>query len=123
MQLKLKRPRWLAIRLEGASTPGLPDVLLTDEVGRFHLVELKNCRTSHVRLYAHQTSFLIRQARQGASVWVLVRQNDSVFLFSGAQAIELADTGLKKVSPVGRWKKPINWDAIFTRISAANPIQ
>jgi len=122
MQLKSKRPEWLSTRIEGASTPGLPDVLLTDEIGRFHLVELKNCRTSHVRLSAHQTSFLIRQARQGASVWVLVRQNDTVFLFSGAQAIELADTGLRKVSPVGRWQKPINWDEIFTRISATNPI-
>jgi len=123
MQLKSKRPEWLATRLEGAVTPGLPDVLLTDEIGRFHLVELKNCRTSHVRLSAHQITFLIRQARQNASVWVLCRQNDTVFLFAGAQAIELAEGGLKKVSPVGRWEKPIDWDAIFTRLSEVNPIQ
>lgn len=56
-------------------------------------------------------------------MWVLVRQNDTVFLFSGAQAIELADNGLKKVSPVGRWEKPVNWDSVFTRLSEVNPIQ
>jgi len=125
-QLKKKRPRWLATRIEGASTPGLPDVLLADETGRFHLIELKICTGFSVRLSSQQVSFLTRYSRVGASVWILVRQQrpdgDFVFLFSGGQAVDLVERGMKKVTPSGKWEFPVDWDAVFARLSARNRI-
>jgi len=125
-QLKKTRPRWLATRIEGASTPGLPDVLLADETGRFHLVELKICTAFSVRLSSQQVSFLTRYSRVGASVWILVRQQrpdgDFVFLFSGSQAVDLVERGMKKITPAGKWQFPVDWDAVFSRLSAGNRI-
>ena len=125
-QLKKTRPRWLATRIEGASTPGLPDVLLADETGRFHLVELKICTAFSVRLSSQQVSFLTRYSRVGASVWILVRQQrpdgDFVFLFYGSQAVELVERGMKKITPVGKWQFPVDWDSVFARLSAGNRI-
>ena len=98
--------------------PGVPDVLLCDEKGNFHLVELKFCNGNKVGLRPHQVSFLTRH--QHASTWILVKhqklnQKDfRVLLFKGEEAVNLVMEGLKGSTAVAEYKGPfIDWDALF----------
>lgn len=95
-----KYPKKLkATRLESWALPGVPDVLLCDEHGQFHFIELKVTKGSAVDLRPHQVSWLTTHGE--ASVWVLVRRlktkndDDQIFLYRGRDAIDLRMTGLK----------------------------
>src|SRR5210317_917450 len=59
-----------ATRLETWAMPGVPDVLLCDEDGDFHFVELKATGGKAVELRPHQDAWLSNHAH--ASAWVLV---------------------------------------------------
>ena len=59
-------------RLETWAMPGVPDVLLCDEQGDFHFVELKATGGQAVELRPHQVSWMSTHAH--ASVWILVRK-------------------------------------------------
>ena len=60
-------------RLETWATPGIPDVLLCDEKGKFHFVELKATAGNAVDLRPHQVAWLSNH--KNASVWVLVKKS------------------------------------------------
>jgi hypothetical protein len=77
--------------------PGVPDVLVTDSSGRFHLIELKNCKTKSVKLSPHQVSFL--SAHSDSLVWLLIRSTptsapDKYYLYTGDQVPEVQAKGL-----------------------------
>jgi hypothetical protein len=116
-------------RLETWAMPGVPDVVLCDEGGHFHFVELKATPSNSVELRPHQVSWLSRHKH--ASTWVLVlrtagrgtRTNKnptpaSISLYPGSDAVDLKWYGLR-VDPVYRSEGEVDWDRIFDLISNA----
>jgi hypothetical protein len=77
--------------------PGIPDVLLCDDSGLFHLVELKATAGNAVDLRPHQVAWLSRHAE--ASVWVVVRKvateirPQKMYLYHGRDAMDLKMAG------------------------------
>ena len=106
-------------RLETWATPGIPDVLLCDENGKFHFVELKATAGNAVDLRPHQVAWL--STHKNASVWVLVKKlktknaPEQIFLFHGRDAMDLKLEGLK-VEPVIHQKEKFDWEGIFRLI-------
>ena len=113
-------------RLETWAMPGVPDVVLCDEGGHFHFVELKATPSNSVELRPHQVSWLSRHKH--ASTWVLVlrtagrgtRTNkdptpESVSLYLGSDAVDLKWYGLR-VEPVYRSEGKVDWEEIFDLI-------
>ena len=49
-------------RIENASTPGIPDILLCDEKNNFHLIELKVSKGNVVKLSPHQVAFAVKHS-------------------------------------------------------------
>jgi|TARA_R110001599_G_scaffold133030_1_gene310454 Holliday junction resolvase len=98
--------------------PGVPDVLLCDEKGNFHLVELKFCNGNKVGLRPHQVSFLTRH--QHSSSWILVKHQKinskdyRILLFKAEEAVNLVMDGLKGSTPVAEFQGPfVDWDGLF----------
>jgi Holliday junction resolvase len=98
--------------------PGVPDVLLCDEKGNFHLVELKFCNGNKVGLRPHQVSFLTRH--QHSSSWILVKHQKinskdyRILLFKAEEAVNLGMEGLKGSTPVAEFQGPfVDWDGLF----------
>jgi|TARA_R110000782_G_scaffold7051_3_gene23816 Holliday junction resolvase len=100
--------------------PGVPDVVMCDESGRFHFVELKATAGNAVDLRPHQVSWLSRHAR--ASVWVAVQKLQTVnepkqfFLFHGSKAVDLKFDGLK-VPADFHCNFPVPWEDVMQLIS------
>jgi hypothetical protein len=107
-------------RLETCVTPGVPDVLICDEKGKFHFVELKATAGRAVDLRPHQVAWLSRHNK--ASVWVLVlkiktkTKPQEVRLYPGNKAMDLKLTGMA-VEPLylGEGDK-IDWETILCLI-------
>lgn len=107
----------IATRLETWATPGVPDVLICDEKGKFHFVELKATAGRAVDLRPHQVAWLSRHNK--ASVWVLVlklktkTKPQEVRLYPGNKAMDLKLTGMD-VEPLylGEGDK-IDWETIL----------
>jgi Holliday junction resolvase len=103
-------------RLETWALPGVPDVLVCDEKGMFHFIELKATAGNAVELRPHQVAWLSTHA--DASVWVAVQRvatkNDphQFFLFHGSKAVDLRLEGLK-VEPDYHSLWPPNWDEVW----------
>ena len=82
-----------ATRLETWAMPGVPDVVLQDDTGNFHFIELKHTGSNAVDLRPHQVSWLSKHSH--GSVWILVRQQRTnmnepkLFLFAGSDALKL----------------------------------
>ncbi len=112
-------------RLETWAMPGVPDVVLCDESGNFHFVELKASTTNAVDLRPHQVSWLSRHKH--ASTWVLVLRiadrgtrtkaptPESISLYPGSDAMDLKFDGLK-IDPVYRSEGKADWDRILDLI-------
>jgi hypothetical protein len=97
--------------------PGVPDLLVCDESGKLHLIELKFTKTNAVELRPHQVSFLSKHKH--ASTWILIKKwpqktdNPEVFLFRGSDAVDLRMDGLSKVEPALRFEQPVDWKQIW----------
>jgi hypothetical protein len=112
-------------RLETWAMPGVPDVVLCDESGGFHFVELKAATTNAVDLRPHQVSWLSRHKH--ASTWVLVLRiadrgtrtkaptPESISLYRGSDAMDLKFDGLK-IEPLYRSEGNADWDRILDLI-------
>ena len=117
--LKKSSRKIASTRLETWATPGIPDVLLCDENGKFHFVELKATSGNAVDLRPHQVAWL--STHKNASVWVLVKKlqtknaPEQIFLFHGRDAMDLKLEGLK-VEPVIHQKEKFDWEDIFRLI-------
>ena len=115
--MKRSNRKLTATRLETWAMPGVPDVLVCDELGRFHMIELKHTNSNAVELRPHQVSFLTTHAH--ASCWILVRQQKKatdvpvVSLFRAVQAVELRMDGLTATAPVLSSPEPVQWGDFF----------
>tara|TARA_R110000803_G_scaffold44729_2_gene94595 strand:- start:69 stop:380 length:312 start_codon:yes stop_codon:yes gene_type:complete len=100
--------------------PGIPDVLVCDDAGHFHFVELKATTGNVVDLRPHQVAWLTNHSI--ASVWVLVRklatktQPQKIYLYHGREAMDLKMEGLK-VGPLYYAEGDFDWDTIMGLIS------
>jgi len=107
-------------RIETWAMPGVPDVMVCDEDGRFHFIELKATASRVVDLRPHQVAWLSNHAR--ASVWVAVQQlatkrdPKQFHLFHGSKAVELRFDGLK-VEPDYHSIWPPDWQKVWDLIS------
>lgn len=100
-------------RIENSSTPGVPDLLLLDRKKNFHLLELKVAKGNKVLLSPHQVSFATRH--RGANSWIVVKKDETVYLYRADQSIEVFEDGLRTVAH-GSFTKPINWAELLTTI-------
>ena len=119
MKSSKRAKSWTTTRVETWATPGIPDIDICDEYGRFHKVELKVTEGNKVELRPHQVSYLTRHKH--ASVWILVRKgltktNYELSLYRGEQAVDVCMDGLK-TEPVLRLDTPENWDALWDTIA------
>ena len=89
-------PDWSATRLESRATLGVPDVLIMDSQGDWHMVELKTTANMSVNMSPHQVAFLTKHAR--GSVWIAVKLTSAtgheVFLYRGERAVDVKLDGL-----------------------------
>ena len=108
-----------ATRLETWAMPGVPDVVLLDEFGHFHFVELKATAGNAVDLRPHQVAWLTNYGH--GSVWVMVKKHktknlpEQFFLYKGADAVDLKMEGLK-VEPYHHVEGRVDWSEIFSLI-------
>ena len=109
-------------RLETWAMPGVPDLLVCDEQGNFHMVELKFTKSNVVELRPHQVSFLSKHKH--ASVWVLIKKqakntdNPEIYLYHGRQAVDLRMEGLAQTEPVCKMEQPVDWEKIWGLITS-----
>ena len=105
-----------ATRLETWAMPGVPDVVLCDERGLFHFVELKATAGNAVDLRPHQVAWLTNHGH--GSVWVMLKKHETknqpeqLFLYKGSEAMDLKMEGLK-IEPFHHVSGTVDWDEIF----------
>jgi len=97
-----KLPGCKITRIESRASLGFPDCLIAFEnTGRFVPVELKVVQAGlKVDLRPHQVSFHYSHAEMGCKTYILVeywppKAEKEIRLYSGAQAIELKNKGLR----------------------------
>ena len=114
----LKRQLHLT-RVETWVSPGVPDLLICDEKGLFHFLELKVTGSNVVRLSAHQISWLTLHKK--SSSWVLIRQQkprskiSSVYLYHAEDVLSLSKQGLKS-NPRLHFEYKVDWVKLFDLI-------
>lgn len=100
--------------------PGIPDVLLCDDKGKFHFIELKATAGNAVDLRPHQVAWLSNHSH--ASVWVLIRKLEtktkpqSIYLYHGRESVDLKLEGLK-TAPLYYSEGDFDWNTILGLIS------
>ena len=110
----------LLTRIENSIGAGIPDVLLCDEQGTFHFVELKFLTSNAVTLQPSQVAWLSRHSH--ASCWILIKKQtkptepSECLLYPANAAVDLKMDGLEAVEPVFRCEQPFQWDVIFDLI-------
>jgi len=102
-------------RLESWALPGVPDILVCDAKGRFHLIELKYTKDNSVKLSPHQVGFFRRH--EHASVWLFVRHDPKdgtprLLLYPPEQVVPLSMGGIKGAKPVMKFEDPLDWTLI-----------
>lgn len=103
-------------RLECWVGAGTPDVLVYDEAGTFHFVELKYTETNKVYFEPSQVSWHARH--QDGPVWVFVKQRkkdgtSDCLVYPAKSVIQLATDGIKKTKPALVCAEPFDWDKIL----------
>ena len=101
-------------RLESWALPGLPDVLLCSESGRFSFAELKAVkgRAGKIDLSPHQVAWLSRHS--SGPCFVVVRDSSLVLsVFAGSAAVDLRMDGASAVSSLGVFEEPYDWEEFF----------
>ena len=110
----------LLTRIENWVGAGIPDLLICDEVGDFHLVELKYITGNAVTLRPSQVAWLSRH--QHSSCWVLIKRQTKAtepsecLLYPATAAVDLKMEGIEKVEPLFRCQQPFHWDTVFDLI-------
>lgn len=118
---KKQLPKHRFTRLESWASLGVPDVLVCDDDGAFHLVELKSITGYAAKLSAHQVSFFVKH--QDANAWIWIYKSGGVkapqvFVYHGSQVMELAEKGVK-AEPCGVWDEAgIDWNEVWERMKA-----
>ena len=106
-------------RIENWASQGIPDLMICDERGRFHFVELKFCKANAVNLSPHQVAWQIRHKH--SSTWTLVKKQNKpdalpyLFLYHASQALDLKENGLK-TQPRLMHSKKFMWEDFFALI-------
>ena len=112
-------PDWSATRLESRATLGVPDVLIMDSQGDWHMVELKTTASMCVNISAHQVAFLTKHAR--GSVWIAVKLTSAtgheVFLYRGERAVDVKLDGLR-AKPDKHFSYPVSYREVLTTIAS-----
>jgi hypothetical protein len=101
-------------RLESWAIPGVPDVLLCSESGRFSFLELKATkrRAGKVDLSPHQCSWLSRHS--GGPCFIIVRDPSlAISVYSGADAVSLRMDGRPAVEALAVFEEPYDWEEFF----------
>tara|TARA_R110000824_G_scaffold78053_1_gene197132 strand:- start:118 stop:618 length:501 start_codon:yes stop_codon:yes gene_type:complete len=101
-------------RLESWAIPGVPDVLLCAESGRFSFLELKVLRdgATKLALSPHQCAWLSRHA--GAPCFVVLRDRSlAISVFDGADAVDLRMDGFAAVAPLAVFEEPYAWEGFL----------
>lgn len=123
--MKTSKRKLLFTRIESTAVAGVPDLLIADEQGRFHMVELKFITGNVVNLSPHQVSWLTRQKH--TSSWVLIKKQKSetakseIFLYKASDAIDLKTAGVVTVPQIHQ-TQPFVWSEIFERISPVDDV-
>ena len=108
--MKSHRPNWSATRLESRATLGVPDVLILDGDGNWHLVELKTTQNNSVSISPHQVAFATKHAH--GSCWIAVKNPDGVFLYRGSAVMDLKLEGMDAVA-TAHFLSPVDWNKFF----------
>ena len=100
-------------RLESWAIPGVPDVLVCSESGRFSFWELKAHKgKGKLDLSPHQVSWLSRHSE--APVFIVVRDGSlAISVFAGRDAVDLRMDGVAAVEPLAVFEEPYDWPAFF----------
>jgi hypothetical protein len=118
---KKQLPQYRFTRLESWASLGVPDVLVCDDEGAFHLVELKSITGYASTLSPHQISFFSSHAEANAWIWIYKtgRLNaPQVFVYHASQIMELVKKGVK-AEPFGVWEESgIDWREVWGKIKA-----
>ena len=102
-------------RLETWATPGIPDVIIQDENGLFHFVELKHTGGRAIELSPHQITWM--DNHKTGSAWILVRRStkkekDTLRVYHASKAIAARMEGIK-CPPNLLVEEPFSWDEIM----------
>jgi len=112
--MKTHHPEWSATRLESRATQGVPDVLILDSDGNWHLVELKTTQNNSVRISPHQVAFATKHAH--GSCWIAVKHPAGVSLYRGDCVMDLRLDGLDS-EPTAFFPTPVDWAAFFKTLA------
>jgi hypothetical protein len=102
--------------METWALPGIPDLLVFDELGKFHFIELKHTTNNKVELRPHQVAWLSKHDK--GSCWIWVRQKKrsmkkaKVYIYHARQVVDLRLDGLS-VEPVYECEDPFGFETIF----------
>ena len=117
--IKRSKRNLVLTRIENWAGQGIPDLLICDEKGLFHFIELKFVKANSVNLSPHQVAWLTRHKH--SSSWVLIKKQNNptttaeLYLYKADQAIDLKTNGLK-TEPIGSWKAPFEWEILWDLI-------
>jgi hypothetical protein len=119
METSTRTKSWTTTRIESWAVPGVPDLDVCDDLGRFHKIELKSTASDKVDLRPHQVAYATRH--QHASCWILVRKGlteggHAIFLYHARQAVDVWAEGCK-ARPILRLDAPIDWDVLWNTIA------
>jgi len=116
---KRSKRKLILTRIENWASQGIPDLLICDETGKFHFVELKFVKANAVNLSPHQVAWHIRHKH--SSCWTIIKKQNKpdsdpvLFLYHAEQAMDLKANGLK-TEPKLHQEKKFLWDDVFDLI-------
>ena len=117
---KTSTRKLLFTRIESTAVPGVPDLLICDERGLFHMVELKFITGNAVNLRPHQVSWLTKHGRSSSWIFIKKQKNNleksELYIYRADQAIDVKLDGIK-TEPVMVQTQPFNWSDVFSLIS------